>query len=190
MDGGEKSRQTLFYPSGGWHGNDTIWRTVDDLNRLLFFYDQNTGRLGHERQRRFFALVDGIVAMEGNGPLRGMAKPCGVLLAGADPLAVDVVAATLMGFRWQRIPLLRGAMAYSGVLRYSDFSGDASEFNILSNAEGWQSLKMLEATHLSFIPPAGWRQYVEASDVGHEDIQYCASDDAKRYGVVKGVADP
>ena len=24
-----------FFPSGSWYGNDTIWRTVDDLNRIL-----------------------------------------------------------------------------------------------------------------------------------------------------------
>src|SRR6266481_5338239 len=65
------ARHSSFFPSGGWHGNDTIWRTVDDLNRILFFCDPANGAMQSQPQRRYFAVVDGIIAMEGNGPLRG-----------------------------------------------------------------------------------------------------------------------
>ncbi len=44
------------------------------------------------------AVVDGILAMEGEGPVRGTAVSSEVVLAGMDPLAVDAVGATLMGF--------------------------------------------------------------------------------------------
>ena len=159
--GDAKHNTRPFFSSGGWHGNDTIWRTVDDLNRLLFFYDKERNRLVSEPQRRFFTMVDGIIAMEGNGPLRGTPKPCGVLLAGSDVLAVDVVAATLMGFDWRRIRMLGGVVAPPYLPKYSSFSRDESEINIISNEERWQSLRMLKSAHLSFIPPAGWRRYVE-----------------------------
>lgn len=43
-------------------------------------------------------VVDGILAMEGNGPINGTPVHAGVVLAGFDPVAVDTVAATLMGF--------------------------------------------------------------------------------------------
>ncbi|MCH8049656.1 DUF362 domain-containing protein [Patescibacteria group bacterium] len=43
------------------------------------------------------AIVDGMMAMEGDGPTRGTAVPLGLALAGTDPVAVDAVAATLMG---------------------------------------------------------------------------------------------
>src|SRR5262249_5093705 len=46
---------------GSWEGNDTLWRTILDLNRILFFADRD-GRLSGEPQRRLLALVDGIVA--------------------------------------------------------------------------------------------------------------------------------
>lgn len=42
-------------------------------------------------------IVDAVVAMEGNGPSAGEPRQLGALLAGADPLAVDVVAAALAG---------------------------------------------------------------------------------------------
>lgn len=43
------------------------------------------------------AIVDGVVAMEGEGPVFGRAVPMGVVIAGMDPLAVDAVGSTLMG---------------------------------------------------------------------------------------------
>jgi uncharacterized protein (DUF362 family) len=43
-----------------------------------------------------FAIVDGIVGMEGNGPIQGEARRCGALIFGDDPVAVDATAARLM----------------------------------------------------------------------------------------------
>ncbi len=44
------------------------------------------------------AVVDGMMAMQGDGPVQGTAVEMGVVLAGFDPVAVDTVAATLIGF--------------------------------------------------------------------------------------------
>lgn len=43
------------------------------------------------------AIVDGMMAMEGDGPTRGTAVNLGVVLAGVDAVAVDAVATMLMG---------------------------------------------------------------------------------------------
>jgi uncharacterized protein (DUF362 family) len=47
--------------------------------------------------RNTFAIVDGIVGMEGNGPIQGTPKPCGVLVMGADLMAVDATCCRIMG---------------------------------------------------------------------------------------------
>ncbi len=44
------------------------------------------------------AVVDGVVGMEGNGPVLGNPVNSGVALAGTEALAVDLVGAELMGF--------------------------------------------------------------------------------------------
>jgi uncharacterized protein (DUF362 family) len=44
------------------------------------------------------AVIDGVVGMEGNGPVKGTPVKSGVALAGTDALAVDLVGAELMGF--------------------------------------------------------------------------------------------
>ncbi len=59
-----------------------------------------------------FAIVDGIVGMEGNGPIQGSEKRCGVLVMGGDPVAVDGTCARIMGLAPERI----GYLAKAGLL--------------------------------------------------------------------------
>lgn len=56
-----------------------------------------------------FSLVDGIVALEGDGPNLppGKAKPLGLLIAGKDGLAVDAVCAKIMGLDPFKVKHLR-----------------------------------------------------------------------------------
>jgi uncharacterized protein (DUF362 family) len=49
-------------------------------------------------------VVDGSTAMEGNGPGNGTLVPMGVIIAGTNPLATDMVAASVMGFEPDEIP--------------------------------------------------------------------------------------
>jgi uncharacterized protein (DUF362 family)/Pyruvate/2-oxoacid:ferredoxin oxidoreductase delta subunit len=50
-----------------------------------------------EEIRPALTIVDGVLAMEGDGPGSGDPVQLGVLLAGIEPLAIDVVAAELIG---------------------------------------------------------------------------------------------
>ncbi len=60
------------------------------------------------------AVVDGIVGMEGDGPLFGSAVASGALVVGVDLLAVDATCARLMGFDPAQIDYLDFA-AWAGV---------------------------------------------------------------------------
>lgn len=48
--------------------------------------------------RRHLILVDGIVGMEGNGPLLGNAVRTGLIVAGTCPVSVDATCSRIMGF--------------------------------------------------------------------------------------------
>lgn len=52
-------------------------------------------------------IVDGIVAMEGAGPVSGVPKPLGLLVVGNDIVATDHACARIMGFSPKRINHLR-----------------------------------------------------------------------------------
>lgn len=89
-------REDPWIYDGNWSGNDTLWRTILDLNRILLHADR-TGTLRPERQRTVLSLIDGIIAGEGNGPLAPKPRHCGVVIGGLDSWAVDWVATRLMG---------------------------------------------------------------------------------------------
>ncbi len=61
-----------------------------------------------------FAIVDGIIGMEGNGPLQGEAKQSGVLIFGDDLVAVDATAARLMTIEPRKIDYLEMAGRFLG----------------------------------------------------------------------------
>jgi uncharacterized protein (DUF362 family) len=69
----------------GWPKNELHWRGIE--NSIVDIALTRTPDL---------AVVDGIVAMEGDGPLNGTPLELGVLLMGNDPLAVDATCCRLM----------------------------------------------------------------------------------------------
>lgn len=91
---------------GSWPGNDTIWRTIVDLDYIMTFCTK-TGELSSVPQRRFLTIVDGIISGEEAGPLRPSPKMLGALVAGLDMAQIDSVLAKIMGFPVDKIPLLR-----------------------------------------------------------------------------------
>ena len=80
----------------GWPKNILHWSGIEESIADL-----------HAIFPRQFALVDGIVGMEGNGPIHGRSKPAGVLVAGRDPVAVDATCCRIMGIDPRRIGYLR-----------------------------------------------------------------------------------
>jgi uncharacterized protein (DUF362 family) len=54
-------------------------------------------------------IIDGIVAMHGQGPIRGKSKPLGWLIGGIDPIACEVVCCRLIGLEPDRLPILQAA---------------------------------------------------------------------------------
>src|SRR6266536_3483160 len=65
-----------------------------------------------------FAIVDGIVGMEGNGPLQGQEKKSGVLIFGNDLVAVDATAARLMKIEPRKVKYLDLAGEFLGNIGY------------------------------------------------------------------------
>jgi uncharacterized protein (DUF362 family) len=89
----------------GWPKNVLHWAGIDrailDLNAVA---------------KPDFAIVDGIVGMEGNGPLQGTPKPCGVLVLGEDPVAVDSTCCRVMGLLPEKVDYLARAGTLLGHL--------------------------------------------------------------------------
>ena len=113
--------------------------------------------------RRCLTVLDGVVAGEGEGPLAPDDRPLGVVIAGLDPVAVDLAAVRLMGFDEERLPKVREAMAggtlpVTGVRSPSDV--DVREIAAGGADVKHVSLDGLEATR-TFRAHSGWRGHVE-----------------------------
>ena len=65
--------------------------------------------------RPSLAIVDGIVAMEGNGPIDGTPKEVGLIVVGDDPVAVDATTSHIMGIDPDHVTYLREAGRFLGV---------------------------------------------------------------------------
>jgi uncharacterized protein (DUF362 family) len=64
--------------------------------------------------RPHLAIVDGVTAMEGDGPIMGQARDLGLLAMGRDLVAVDATCARIIGLDPQKLTYLREAAAFLG----------------------------------------------------------------------------
>jgi uncharacterized protein (DUF362 family) len=148
---------------GNWHGNDTAWRMVLDLNRILLCADRH-GNLQPEPSRRYFSVIDGIIGGEGEGPLHPDAYESGVVLAGFNPVAVDWAATRLMGFDPAEIPLYQNA-----IKQMSQWvEGFAINQCRIRSDSNWESLLESDDVIMSFRAPAGWRGQIERYEMDNQ----------------------
>ncbi|UCE49784.1 MAG: DUF362 domain-containing protein [Phycisphaerales bacterium] len=54
-------------------------------------------------------IIDGVLAMDGPGPIRGRARPLGWLIGGADPIACETICANLVGIEPETLPIIKTA---------------------------------------------------------------------------------
>lgn len=111
------------------------------------------------RQRREFAgmlvdlanlvkpvlsIVDGVVGMEGNGPRNGRPFQAGVILAGANCFAVDIVMAEMMGLPAASLPVAAMSLerGLTPPLVGIDLTGDGRD--IRHHFQAPQSMRSLE----------------------------------------------
>lgn len=113
-----------------WHG---IHNSILDINSSL--------------PVRQFAIVDGVVGMEGNGPLQGQAKDSGILIFGDDLVAVDATAARLMRIEPKKIKYLAEAGEFLGNVNYESIEQIGENLERMQKdfrvIEEFQELKVL-----------------------------------------------
>jgi uncharacterized protein (DUF362 family) len=119
----------------GWPKNVLHWAGINESIADL-----------HQLFQKTFTLVDGIIGMEGNGPIQGTPRPVGVIVAGASPVAVDATCCRIMGLDPARIGYLRLAAGEQNL--GEDLISQTGE-NIESVATRFSVLPELEHLRLS-----------------------------------------
>lgn len=149
-------KDKLNLDGGNWYGNDSAWRMAVDLTRI-FIYSDTEGNLQDRPMRRMFSLVDGVTGGERNGPLAPDSKKCGLIIAGFNPCATDLVCTRLMGFDYQSIKLLRYVLEHTEL-----FKVEPSRIGVFSNIN-LDDLFDEENKHkyFDFTPHPGWQGHIE-----------------------------
>ena len=145
--------------SGNWYGNDTTWRMVLDLNRCLL-YGNADGTLRSKQKKKYYCVIDGLIGMDGDGPMCGDKLESGLVIGGSDPVATDMVAARVMGFDWRKIPVIHRAFEIND---HPITSLKPCDVEIKSNIAGWSGnyLDIEKQKFLTFRPHTGWRGHIE-----------------------------
>ncbi len=152
---GSVSHDKVIFDGGNWHGNDSAWRMVVDLMRILHFASAD-GVLHEHPQRRLFSVVDGIVGGELNGPLSPRGKPSGIVVAGFNPLSVDAVCTRLMGFDGSQLKWMQRLMA-------EGFSISPEKLDLCCDESRYRSMFRSADPLLAFEPHPGWKGMIEAN---------------------------
>ncbi|MGI8961050.1 MAG: DUF362 domain-containing protein [Bryobacteraceae bacterium] len=87
----------------GWPKNPLHWAGIDECIADLHYVFPNQ-----------FCLVDGIEAMEGNGPILGTRKAAGIIVAGPHPPSVDATCCRIMEIDPRKIGYLNLVQRRSG----------------------------------------------------------------------------
>ena len=141
--------------AGSWYGNDTLWRTILDLNKIARYADRD-GELHEAPQRRYLCIADGVYAGEGDGPLQPSTRHDGILLAGTNPVLVDLVVCLLMGIAPEAIRQVHRAFALT---QYPlvEMSYDEA----MNHLADWVSSSVWPLPDLHYVLPPGWEGYVD-----------------------------
>lgn len=135
--------------AASWHGNDTTWRMVLDLNKIAV-YGKSDGTLAVMPQRQLFSLCDGIVGGQGDGPLKPDPLPLGIISFTNHSGMNDIAIATLMGFDIDKISLVNVA--------YKELDKDSAQLF-------WNNYPIevfdLKKYAIKTICPPGWYDYLK-----------------------------
>ena len=142
-----------------WFGNDTLWRTLLDINRIVIYADKE-GNIQDVPQRGHFGVIDGIIAGDKDGPVSPNPVPAGVLIAGYNSVLLDVVGSTLIGFDFMKIPMIRKALEnHNGGL--SLYKGTKEDIRIFDNEGMFNLEEFKKVRNLHFEAHPNWKGHVE-----------------------------
>jgi uncharacterized protein (DUF362 family) len=152
---------------GSWYGNDTIWRTSLDLQRILRYAGAD-GVLRPDPVRTVISITDAIVGGEGEGPLAPLPVPSGFVTGALNAAAVEWVHARLMGIDPARVPLVRHAF---DKFLYPLAGFDPDDIVVRWNGEDCPPSGLKPFEGRAFLPPRGWRGHCELDPQHDSEIR-------------------
>lgn len=148
----------FYLGSGSWYGNDSIWRMIYDLNMIIFKANILSRKIESDFQRDYIAILDAIIAGEGNGPLQPLPVRMDYIAISNNPFLIDLFIAKTMGFDYKKIKTLSN---YKRFPIKELISFDVKNFIV--EMDGIKYISGIDAIPIfkKFIPPPGWKGHIE-----------------------------
>jgi uncharacterized protein (DUF362 family) len=146
--------------SGNWHGNDTIWRMILDLNKVLLYGNPDGSmREGTPiRAKRYIGIVDAVLVGEGHGPLAPDPVQMGYIFCGINPVAIDAVCASFMGFDPEKIPSIARAFL---VRHFPLCDFELADIRVAVAGERYPLAELPADLVVGCEPQFGWKGHIE-----------------------------
>ncbi len=142
---------------GNWYGNNTISKTIVDLNRIVN-YCNKTGALCNQKKRNIFTIADMVISGEKEGPVAPSPKPVGALVIASNSFAADCVIGKMMGADIKRMPFIIDTMNMNKQfnLMPSDAPIRVLSNNVMLNQKNIEQITDVEKWN--FVPVEGWKE--------------------------------
>lgn len=147
LDGKEANRKKF----GFWYGNDTIWRTILDVNHIVYYAGKD-GSLYPDPQRIVLHFGDMIVSGEKEGPLLPSYKKVGGILFSDNPVEFDYCVVKLMGYDFRKIITLCNATKDKKLVEH-----EPNEIILHSNDNRFNGYVNAIRDNFAFEPSSGWK---------------------------------
>ncbi|HEY5122969.1 MAG TPA: DUF362 domain-containing protein [Ignavibacteria bacterium] len=146
-----------YYSEGSWYGNDTLWRTCLDINRILFYSNKN-GILEENINKDYLTIIDGVIGGEKEGPLRPTPIESNFTVASLNPALADYVATYAMGLDPFKIPVIKYSFLITKYPLCKIKTRDIKVVSSFSELNG--SVNNIKNIN-KFKPSAGWENQIE-----------------------------
>ena len=152
------------YRVGSWYGNDTIWRTVLDLNNIMLHADMN-GVMHDDEQRKIITIGDMVIGGEKEGPVGPSPKNLGIILFADNNLIFDRVVCEIMGFDAHKFKMFNEPKSL-GIfsLKKRDLEGTVAKSNFL-DINDKKICDMIVPNQWNFEPHSCWKGYIEKRNI-------------------------
>lgn len=112
--------------------NHTLKKSIVDINKIVL-YANKLGIMRKSKQRKILTFIDGVIGGEKDSPLMPSPRIANTIIAGFDPIAVDIIATKIMGYDPEKINVL------SCAINSKDYPigsiKNFEEINIISDSE-------------------------------------------------------
>ncbi|MBD3189757.1 MAG: DUF362 domain-containing protein [Candidatus Heimdallarchaeota archaeon] len=150
------------FKEGSWYGNQTVPRTVVDINYIIKYASKKGNLTRLKPKRKFLSITDAVIVGEKEGPLCPSKKAIGYILISRDFIANDIVAALLARFSPKKIPSI--VFSLNSQINSNNIT-NKDDIELISNNPDFSDMdSFIRNNSIKLEPSECWKNHIELTD--------------------------